>query len=299
MGNDHRCDHSDGELTDGRNQIMKHFYWITVLILAILMTGCAPTPTPVAAATPSASPTPDHSFISSSGIVSASANVVPAQTSQMGFLISAAVQEVDIKEGDEVKAGQTLVVLNTPDLSLSVTAAKDAIRSAQAEVDLLNYPYKWFYHRRHPIYLKPLLEYRDQAAAKLESAQAAADVAQATLNEGTLTAPYDGVVVTINVVPGQLVQPNQVAVVIGDLNHLQIETTDLSEREIAYVKIGQTGTVHIKALNQNFSGKVIAIAPKATKYNGDWVFKVTIALDQQPPSLIWGMSADVQIQTQK
>ena len=299
MGNDHRCDHPDGELTHDRNQTMKHFYWTTVLVLAILMTGCASTPTPTAAATPLASPTPDHSFISSSGIVSASANVVPAQTSQMGFLISAPVQEVDIKEGDQVKAGQTLVVLNTPDLSLSVTAAKDAIRSAQDEVDILNYPYRWFYHGGHPIYLKPFFERRQQAAAQLESAQAALEVAQVTLNEGTLTAPYDGTVVTINVVPGQLVQPGQVAVVIGDLNHLQIETTDLSEREIAYVKIGQTATVHIKALNQDFSGKVIAIAPKATKYNGDWVFKVTIVLDQQPPSLIWGMSADVQIQTQE
>jgi hypothetical protein len=52
-------------------------------------------------------------------------------------------------------------------------------------------------------------------------------------------------------------------------------------------------------LNEDLSGKVIAIAPRATKYNGDWVFKVTIALDQQPSSLLWGMSADVQIQTQK
>ena len=125
------------------------------------------------------------------------------------------------------------------------------------------------------------------------------DFAQATLNEGTLTAPYDGTVVTVNVVPGQLVQSNQVAVIMGDLNHLQIETTDLSEREIAYVKIGQSATVHIKALNQDFNGKVIAIAPKATIYNGNWVFKVTIVLDQQPPSLMWGMSADVQIQTEK
>ena len=278
---------------------MKHFYWTTILVLAILLTGCASTSTPTAVATPLASPTPDHSFISSSGIVSASANAVPAQTSQMGFLISAPVQEVDIKEGDPVKAGQTLVVLHTPDLSLSVTAAKDAIRSAQAEVDLRNYPYRWFFHSGHPIYLKPLMEIREQAAAQLESAQAAAEVAQAILNEGTLTAPYDGTVVTVNVVPGQLVQLNQVVVVIGDLNHLQIETTDLSEREITDVKIGQAATVHVKPLNQDFSGKVVAIAPKATKYNGDWVFKVTIALDQQPPNLLWGMSADVQIQTQK
>src|SRR5271157_5251232 len=102
---------------------MKHFYWTTALILIALLTGCASTPTPTVVAAPSASPTPDHSFISSSGIVSASANVVPAQSSQMGFLIpaqvgianvvpaqssptgflSATVREVDVKEGDQVK----------------------------------------------------------------------------------------------------------------------------------------------------------------------------------------------------
>lgn len=276
---------------------MKHFYWTTVLIIAILLTGCASTSTPTAVTAPQASATPDHSFISSSGVVSASANVVPTRTSQMGFLISATVKEVDVKEGDHVKAGQTLVVLDAPNLSLSVTAAKAAVRGAQDQVDMLNYPYTRIVQNGKIIHVKAFLERRQQAAAQFDSAQASLDAAQATLNEGTLTAPYDGTVVTINVVPGQLVQPNQVAVVIGDLNHLQIETTDLSEREIAYVKIGQTATVHIKALNQDFSGKIIAIAPKATKYNGDWVFKVTIALDQQPSSLTWGMSADVQIQT--
>jgi len=278
---------------------MKHFYWTSILILVILLTGCASSPTPTEVVTPLASATPDHSFISPSGIVSASANVVPAQTSQMGFLISAPVKEVDVKEGDQVKAGQTLIVLDTPDLSLSVTAAKDAIRTAQDEVDMLNYPYTKLFQDGHVVHVKAFLERREQAAAELDSAQAALDAAQATLNEGTLTAPYDGTVVTISVVPGQLVQPNQVAAVIGDLNDLQIETTDLSEGEIAYVKIGQTAMVHIKALNQDVSGKVIAIAPKANQYNGDWVFKVTIALNQQPPSLMWGMSVDVQIQTEK
>ena len=278
---------------------MKHFYWSTVLICAILVTGCASTPAPTAVPTPLATATPDHSFISPAGIVSASASAVPLQTSQMGFLISAPVKEVDVKEGDPVKAGHPLVVLNTPDLSLSVTAAKAAIRSAQDEVDLLNYPYTKLFSKGHIVYVKAFLERREQAAAQLQSAQAALDAAQATLNEGTLSAPYDGTIVQINVTPGQLAQPNQAAVVIADLNHLKMETTDLSEREIAYVKIGQTATVHIKALNEDLSGKVTAIAPKATKYNGDWVFKVTITLDQQPASLLWGMSADVQIETQK
>lgn len=276
---------------------MKHFYGTTVLILATFLTGCISTSTPTAVATASASATPDHSFISSSGIVTASATVVPAQTSQLGFIISAPVQEVDVKEGEKVKAGQTLVVLYTPDLSLSVTAAKAAVRSAQDEVDLVNYPYTKIFRAGQIVYVKAFLERRQQAAAQLDSSQAALDSAQATLNEGTLTAPYDGSVVKITVVPHQLVQPGQVAAVIGDLDHLQIETTNLSERVISHVKIGQPATVHIKALGQDFSGKVIAISPKAEEYNGDWVFKVTIALDQQYPGLMWGMSANVEIQT--
>jgi hypothetical protein len=96
-----------------------------------------------------ASATPDHSFISSAGIVSASANVAPAQTSQMGFLISAAVKEVDVKEGDQVKAGQTLIVLHTPDLSLSVTAAKACNPLRTGQVDLLNYPYTKIFNKGH------------------------------------------------------------------------------------------------------------------------------------------------------
>jgi RND family efflux transporter MFP subunit len=277
--------------------MMKYTYWITVLLFTVLSTGCASASTPTAVATPAASATPDHSFISSSGIIFASANVAPARSSQMGFIISAPVKEVDVKEGDHVKAGQTLIVLETPELNLSVTAAKAAVRSAQDMVDRSNYPYKWYYHSGHPIYLKPNLEIRQKIAAQLDAAKAALEVAQANLNQGTLAAPYDGTIVTIDVVPGQVVQPDQVVAVIGDLNHLQIETTDLSEREIAHVKIGQTATVHIKALDQDFTGKVIAIAPRATKYNGDRVFKVTIVLNQQSSDMTWGMSADVQIQT--
>ncbi|HUI87737.1 MAG TPA: efflux RND transporter periplasmic adaptor subunit [Anaerolineales bacterium] len=278
---------------------MKHCYWIATLILAIFLTGCASTPAPTAAPTALASATPDHSFISSIGIVFASANVVPAQSSQMGFLLSARIKAVDVKEGDPVQAGQTLIVLDTPDLVLSVSAAKDEIRTEQDTIDMLNYGYKWYRHGGNFIRVKAFPERREQAADQLASAQAALDAAQATLAEGTLVAPYDGTITTINVVAGQLVEPDQAVLVIGDLNHLQIETTDLSEREIAHVKVGDAATIHIPALDQDLNGKVIAVAPMATKYNGDWVFKVTLAFDRQPSNLLWGMSADVQIQTQK
>jgi len=207
------------------------------------------------------------------------------------------VNEVDVNEPERVKAGQLLMILDTPELSLAVSAAEAALRSAQDQVDMLNTPFTKLRLTGHFIYVKAFVERRQQAQAERDAAQAALEVAQAELAQARLNAPYDGTVVKINVVPGQLVQPGDAALVIADLGALELDTTDLSQGEIAHVRVGQAATVHIKPLNSDFSGKVAAITPKAVESNGDWVFKVTISFDQQPVGAIWGMSAQVQIQT--
>jgi multidrug efflux pump subunit AcrA (membrane-fusion protein) len=86
-----------------------------------------------------------------------------------------------------------------------------------------------------------------------------------------------------------------VIIKLAKLDDLQIETTDLSELNVAAVKIGQPAKVFVEALNENFSGKVTAISPISDTIGGDVVFKVTIQLDEQPKDLLWGMSADVEI----
>src|SRR5512138_3674850 len=83
--------------------------------------------------------TPAFAAAAQSGTVIASAVVVPAQISRLGFLTSAIVKEVNVKEGDTVRAGQTLAVLNTPDLEFNVVAAQEALRSAQANAELQRY----------------------------------------------------------------------------------------------------------------------------------------------------------------
>jgi RND family efflux transporter MFP subunit len=266
------------------------------LLLTIFLSACAtrsPAPT-VSAAVPAAS----VPAAGQAGIITASARVVPAKVSQMAFLITANVTAVDVKEGDPVQAGQTLMRLDTPDLQLAVTAAEAAVRSAQSTLDRLNYPYTKLYRGGQVVYVKEDFERRQEAQAQLAAQQAALASARAALAQATLSAPYAGTVVTLNVVPGQLVQAGQNVAVIGDLEHLQIETIDLSERVIAGVKVGQPASVHIQALDQDLQGKVTAIAPISTKYNSDWVYKVTIQLDTQPQGLTWGMSADVSIHTQ-
>lgn len=214
----------------------------------------------------------------------------------MAFAISAPVKEVTVKEGDQVKAGQTLIALDVPDLQYAVVGAEAALKSAQANADLQKYTHKTWNGSKF-VSLSGPPELRQIADDQVVQAQAALDEAKAMLAQGTLTAPFDGTVVAVNVVPGELVQPGKVVAVIGSLDHMQIETTDLSERDIAGVQVGQTATVRLKAFAQDLSGKVVAIAPMGEKYNSDVVYKVTIALDSPPSNLMWGMSGNVTIQT--
>jgi HlyD family secretion protein len=141
-------------------------------------------------------------------------------------------------------------------------------------------------------------EQRQKAAARVVQAQAGLEAAQAELAQATLVAPFDGTVVSIKIAPGELVQPGQVALVLGDLARLQIETTDLSERVVAGVRVGQTAHVRLKAFADELTGRVSAIAPMAGQSaDGDTIYKVTIEFDQLPAGVMWGMTGDVEIDT--
>jgi RND family efflux transporter MFP subunit len=227
------------------------------------------------------------------GSVTASAVAVPAQISRMSFMISAPIKEVLVKEGDTVQAGQPLIVLNTPDLEFAVTAADAAYRSAEAYAALQRYKRvkdfrngKFIWDVVHP-------EVRQRADALALQAKISMEIAQATLAQNTMIAPYDGTVADINVIPGEFVGQGQAVIALATLNNLQIETTDLNERDVLKVKVGDQASVKIEALNETFPGEVIGISPKADNRGGDIVFKVTIVLDEQPKGLLWGMTAEV------
>ena len=137
------------------------------------------------------------------------------------------------------------------------------------------------------------------AAQELEVSRKTLDTAHAELSQTELVAPFAATVISIEIEPGEVVQPGQIVIVLAKLDDLQIETTDLSELNMAAVKPGQTATIFIEALDAEFPGVVNAISPISNTIGGDVVFKVTIQLDEQPKDLLWGMSADVKIQTEQ
>ncbi|MFN8399710.1 MAG: efflux RND transporter periplasmic adaptor subunit [Anaerolineales bacterium] len=274
---------------------MKRLLILTVGLL--VLTACAsPTPTSAPASVETVAPVVEPS---SPDVVIASADVEPVQVSHLGFTISSLVKEVSVSEGDAVKAGDTLMVLNTPDLEFAVVSA-EANYNARTQAAQLQKADKVLYVNpntgKRSWYSLPR-EVFLKAQAQADQAKAAWDTASATLAQSTLTAPFDGVVVDVSVIPGELVQSNQVVITLADLNDLQITTTDLSERDIARVKIGQTVSISIEALSQTLSGKVVRISPISETVGGDVVYPVTIQLDEQPDGLLWGMSAEVEIST--
>ncbi len=92
-----------------------------------------------------------------------------------------------------------------------------------------------------------------------------------------------------------MASPGQPLLTLADLDHLQVETTDLSERDVARVKVGQPVVVFVEPLGTEIQGRVLRIAPQASIIGGDVVYTVTIELDEQPTDLRWGMSAEVEI----
>lgn len=270
---------------------VKRSYWLRLIsssLIAIIWIN--PVSAPVRFA-----PGMNH-FTSAQNAITASAVVVPAQVVQLGFLISGIAREVPVTEGDLVQAGQPLAVLDTPDLQFAVVEAEAALHSAQAYADLQKYQ-TIENRRKGKIFIDPIPDvYRDRANVKVQQAQAALEIAQINLTQSTLTAPFEGTVASISVVPGEFVPSDQGIVTLATLNAFQVETTDLSEREITKVRIGAPVNIFIEALNKNFAGKAIAVSPRANTVGGDVVFKVTIAFDQQSQDLLWGMTAEVTIE---
>ena len=119
--------------------------------------------------------------------------------------------------------------------------------------------------------------------------------AQDRLEQMRLVAPISGVVAQLNVIAGEYAAPGKVLIVLSDVDQLQVKTTDLSERDITKVKVGDPAVILIDALGQEFNGMVLNISPLATILGGDVVYEVTLAFDEQPTGALAGMTADVTI----
>lgn len=136
-----------------------------------------------------------------------------------------------------------------------------------------------------------------QAEAQAAAARVAVNAAQIALERMTLTAPFAGVAAAIRVNTGELVGPGLPLLTLADLSGWQVQTTDLTELDVARITAGSPIDVRFDAIpNAALSGVVTEVALTPGLAQGDVVYKVTARLQPAPDlPLRWGMTALVDI----
>jgi multidrug resistance efflux pump len=132
------------------------------------------------------------------------------------------------------------------------------------------------------------------AQARLDNALAQVAAAQNALGNYELKAPFNGTVADINISPNQQAGPETWAIVLIDDRQWYVETSDLTEYNVAKINVGDSANITIDALPQiEMAGVVedISIAPKTLA--GDVIYTVRLRIDNPDPMIRWGMTMEV------
>jgi multidrug resistance efflux pump len=138
------------------------------------------------------------------------------------------------------------------------------------------------------------------AQARLDNALAQVAAAQNALGNYELKAPFNGTVADINVSPNQQAGPETWAIVLIDDRQWYVETSDLTEYDVAKINVGDGANITIDALPQiEMAGVVedISIAPKTLA--GDVIYTVRLRIDKPDPLVKWGMTMEVTFPVKK
>ena len=223
---------------------------LIMMVIVFLLSACTS-----AASTPTAIPTVSlddgnsttNTQSTDASLISASAVIVPVRDAQLAFSSVGRVTAVDVKVGDRVSAGQALVRLDTTIQEARVREAEANLLAAQVQYD---------YQKRLGVDEVHI----ESAEADVARMQALLDSEKAILeSQFVLAAPFNGTIVSVDIAPAETVVPGQVVILLGDLSAYQIETTDLSERDVTRVQVGQSANVFIEALEEEFTGNVIDV----------------------------------------
>ena len=217
-------------------------------------------------------------------LAQATANLESANAQQAAILqgptpaqLAVAVRAIDV-----ARTGVSAAESRAPGAEANVRAAIAQIASAQAALDRL--------------LEGATAEDIAMAEARVASAQAALTSAQAQLSLTQVTAPFDGQVGTINVRPGEIVNPGDAAILFGDTTQMHVETTDLRETDVIHVRPGQAVEVTFDALpDRIFTGVVTKVAPVSSAVQGSTNYTVDVEVAELDPMLRWGMTAFVNI----
>ena len=191
-------------------------------------------------------------------------NVKPIQAASSGV-----VQNLFVKEGDEVERGAPLIQLDASEMRTRVRKLRQELETSQSQLTqmMVNRP------------LGETLEQQNRIA-RLQSEIASA---QLMLEHTTITAPVSGIITAVEVRgSGEVLQPGQTIATIAPTGVPLVVEVRLANKDIAFVEKGLPAKLKFDAFPyQDYGiveGAVIDVSPDAqVNKDSESFYKVTIA----------------------
>ncbi|MHB1086602.1 MAG: efflux RND transporter periplasmic adaptor subunit, partial [Minisyncoccota bacterium] len=140
----------------------------------------------------------------------------------------------------------------------------------------------------------------DAQAAQVKSAEADVANARSQIAKTVITAPFTGVITSIDAKAGKIVSPNTPEISMNSSAAFQIESY-VPEVNIAFVKVGDVATVTLDAYGEEvpFGAKVVSIDPAETIKDGVPTYRALLQFDGNDSRIRAGMTANLQITTEE
>ncbi len=190
----------------------------------------------------------------------------------LGFTSAGQISRVMVNEGDRVRRGQLLAVLDTTPVQADLAAAEAEARLSGSEVTRLSTLFKqgWVTKAR-----------LEAAQAGSESASAAVRARRFALETARIIAPSDGVILSRTAEPTQIVAAGAPVVTLGEAKSGFVFRAPMNDRLASSINIGSPASVRFQALgDEALQGRVLEIGGKAARATG--TFDVEIGLPSDP-----------------
>jgi membrane fusion protein (multidrug efflux system) len=226
----------------------------------------------------------------------ASGALASARQTIVASRILARIEDVRVRAGDRVVAGDVLVVLDSREIQARVAQAAEALQAARARLDLAQSEKT----RYEQLFEKGVTTQQrlDQVLADVRTAHADVDrleqsrrEAETGLSYTEIRAPVPGLVVDRLAEPGDTASPGSPLLRIYDPSALRVEVP-VRESLAVRLRVGDALSVEVPALADDFQGRIEEIVPFAEP--GARTLLVKVALPQDP-RLYAGLFARVAI----
>lgn len=206
--------------------------------------------------------------------------VAAAQSRDLAFRVGGTVVARNVQAGDVVHAGEVLARLGTAELQANITAAKADEASAKASLDLAQSDLsrqsslldKGFTTRSA---FEQATKTVDVAKAQLNIAESQLQIAKDNLSYADLKAGADGVVVSVNIEVGQVVQAGQTALTVATNGGRQA-VFDVSEATISKASHETFGVFLASDPSVKAQARIAEVSPTVNSKTGTVRIKVDL-----------------------